>query len=122
MPINFTPVQRRRLLRFLQVGKVYAINARRIAQHMGFPLGGNQVMARNLIRECIEHDGDLIASTLSNPKGFYKVDTVNTIELHSYLDSLENRAREINERRTWMLNNWINGGHPPSNKRNLRLR
>ncbi|MEP7238425.1 MAG: hypothetical protein ABI685_11185 [Ferruginibacter sp.] len=122
MLINFTPVQRRRLLLFLQVGKINAINARRIAQHMGFPLGGNQVMTRNLIRECIEHERDLIASTLSNPKGFYKVDTINTVELHSYLDSLENRAREINERRTWMLNNWINGGHPLSNKRNLRLR
>jgi len=106
MPINFTQNQRNKLLIFLSFGKGNAINAKTIAIHMGFPKGGNQVKTRNLIRECIESDNDLIASTLSNPKGFYKIDTANIVELHEYLDSLEHRCREINDRRTQLLNNW----------------
>lgn len=106
MPVNFTQAERKKLLKFLNFGIDNAINARTLAIHMGFPVGGNQVKTRNLIRECIEHDHDLIASTLRKPRGFYKIRRSNIQALHDYLDSLENRAREINGRRTNLINNW----------------
>jgi hypothetical protein len=103
---RFTQAERQSLLQFLQTGKRSAINASRIAAHMHFPIGGNQVKTRNLIRECIELEGDLIASSLSNPKGFYIVDINNLTEFESYLDSLENRAAEIINRRNHLIRNW----------------
>ena len=106
MPVNFTNAERTQLLRFLNFGISNAVNATTIAAHMNYPTGGNQVKTRNLIRECIEHDQDLIASTLRNPRGFYKIRRNNIQELNDYLDSLENRAREINIRRTNLINNW----------------
>lgn len=106
MPINFTQTERNRLLQFLNFGINNSINAPTIAIHMGYPTGGNQVKTRNLIRECIQYDHDLIASTLKKPRGFYKIHSNNIQELHDYLDSLENRAREINGRRTNLINNW----------------
>lgn len=108
MPINFTQVERNRMLRFLSYGRIHAINAPAIAAHMGYSIGGNQVKTRNLIRECIEHDHDLIASTLKKPRGFYKIRRTNIHELNDYLDSLQNRASEINLRRTHLINNWNN--------------
>ena len=108
MPTNFTQAQRTALLNILQTGKRNAINAKRISRALGFPTGGNQVKTRNLIRECIEVDGDLIGSSLSNPKGFYLIDQTNTRELESYLDSLENRSIDILQRRTWLIRNWNN--------------
>lgn len=108
MPTNFTQAQRTALLNILQTGKRNAINAERLSLALGFPAGGNQVQTRNLIRECIEVDGDLIGSSLSNPKGFYLIDQTNIRELESYLDSLENRSIDILQRRTWLIRNWNN--------------
>lgn len=108
MPTNFTNAERTRLLALLQVGKGNAINATSIARVLGFPIGGNQVKTRNLIRECIEIDGDLIGSSLSKPRGFYLIDTTNKGELESYLDSLENRSIDILKRREWLIQNWNN--------------
>lgn len=62
MPTNFTQAQRTRLLAILQIGKRNAINATNIAKALGFPTGGNQVKTRDLIRECIQIDGDLIGT------------------------------------------------------------
>ena len=104
MPINFTAGQRNNLLRFLQIGKANAINAETVARHLGFPTGGNQVKTRNLIRECIEIDGDLIGASTGRPAGFFIINSVN--ELETYLDSLENRTRRDNDRRTALINNW----------------
>ena len=106
MPTNFTNVERNNLLGILQVGKRNAKNAKTIAQALGFPVGGNQVKTRDLIRECIEVDNDLIASTLSKPRGFYLVDKTNKSEAESYIDSLENRAKDILKRREWLIRNW----------------
>lgn len=106
MPVNFTQAERTRLLQFLNYGIGTAVNAAAIAAHMGYPIGGNQVKTRTLITECIEHDQDLIASTLKKPRGYYKIRRNNIQELNDYLDSLENRAREINNRRTNLINNW----------------
>ena len=114
MPTNFTQAQRTQLLAILQIGKRNAINATNIAKALGFPTGGNQVKTRNLIRECIEIDGDLIGSSLSKPRGFYLIDQTKKNELDSYLDSLENRAIDILRRREWLIHNWnkIVAGNP----------
>lgn len=108
MPVNFSQIERNRMLQFINYGRANAINAPTIAAHMGYSIGGNQVKTRKLIRECIEHDHDLIASTLTKPRGFYKIRRTNIQELNDYLDSLQNRAREINLRRTHLINNWNN--------------
>lgn len=114
MPTTFTQAQRTQLLAILRIGKRNAINATNIARALGFPTGGNQVKTRNLIRECIENDGDLIGSSSSMPRGFYLIDQTNKSELDSYLDSLENRAIDILRRREWLIRNWNNAivGNP----------
>ncbi len=77
MPVNFTQAERTRLLQFLNYGKGTAVNAVAIATHMGYPIGGNQVKTRTLITECIQHDQDLIASTLKKPRAITKfVETI----------------------------------------------
>jgi L-ribulose-5-phosphate 3-epimerase UlaE len=89
MPVNFTQAERMRLLQFLNYGIGTAVNAAAIAAHMGYPIGGNQVKTRNLITECIEHDQDLIVSTLKKRRGYYRIRRNNIQELNDYLDSLE---------------------------------
>ncbi|MGC4038853.1 MAG: hypothetical protein QM764_23045 [Chitinophagaceae bacterium] len=119
MPVNFTQTERTRLLQFLNYGIRTAVNAIAIANHMGYPIGGNQVKTRTLITECIEHDQDLIASTLKKSRGYYKIRRNNIQELNDYLDSLENRAREINNRRTNLINNW--NAAVPANQTNRNI-
>ena len=119
MPVNFSIAERTRLLQFLNFGRATAINAPTIAAHMNYSIYGNQVKTRNLIRECIEHDQDLIASTLTKPRGFYKIRRNNISELNDYLDSLENRAREINLRRSNLINNWNSTSGNPTVKQIL---
>jgi hypothetical protein len=106
MPINYTQQDRRVLLAALQNGRPNSIGARRLAQIIGYPTGGNQVRLRGLIKECIEIDGDLIGATTGRPAGFFLIITCN--ELDNYLDSLENRTRSDNSRRTALINNWNN--------------
>lgn len=100
---KFTQTERLQLLNILQNGKRNAINAEDIAIRLGFPTTGNQVKTRDLIRECIEN-GDLIASSISTPKGFYIIETID--ELNDYLDSLERRASDILSRRNWLIDGW----------------
>lgn len=109
MPINYTQQQRQALLNTLGNGRQNAIGARRLAQLLGFPIGGNQVQLRGLIKECIEVDGDLIGATTGRPAGFFKIKSVN--ELDTYIDSLENRTRSDNQRRTALITNW-NANNP----------
>lgn len=71
---------------------------------IAFPTGGNQVRLRSLIKECIEIDGDLIGAATGRPAGFFIIITQQ--ELEDYLDSLENRTRSDNDRRTALINNW----------------
>lgn len=112
MPINFTPQQRQALLTTLGQGRQNAIGARRLAQLLGYPQGGNQVQLRSLIKECIEVDGDLIGATTGRPAGFFIIVTVN--ELETYLDSLENRTRSDNARRTALITSWNNQANIPN--------
>ncbi len=81
-----------------------AINAKNLAQTLGYHAGGNQVRLRGLIKECIEIDGDLIGSATGRPAGFFIISAIN--ELETYLDSLENRTRSDNDRRTALINSW----------------
>lgn len=102
MPINYTQQDRQVFLAALQNGRQNAIGARRLAQIIGYPNGGGQVQLRGLIKECIEFDGDLIGAATGRPAGFFLIITGN--ELDTYLDSLENRTRSDNSRRTAFIN------------------
>ena len=107
MPINFTQAQRENLLNNLQTGRQNAIRARDLARLINFPIGGNQEKLRQLIKECIEQDGDLIgAATGRIIPGFFIIETI--VELNNYLDSLERRTRSDNERRTALIESWNN--------------
>lgn len=112
MPINFTQQQRQALLAALGNGRPNAIGARRLAQILGYPTGGNQVQLRTLIKECIENDNDLIGATTGRPAGFFII--TNTNELEAYLDSLENRTRSDNDRRTALIISWNNQPNIPN--------
>ncbi|MEO6883260.1 MAG: hypothetical protein ABI199_04460 [Bacteroidia bacterium] len=112
MPINYTHQERQALLATLILGRQNAIGASRLAQLLGYPIGGNQVQLRGLIKECIEFDEDLIGATTSRPAGFFRINTIN--ELENYLDSLENRTRSDNDRRTALINSWNNQPNIPN--------
>lgn len=116
MPTSFTREQRTQLLGFLSTGNNNAKNASSIAAFLGFPTGGNQVKTRKLMTECIDIDGDLIGSTLKRPKGYFIISFL--VELDNYLDTLENRAKEINDRRSSLIRNWNNNySTSPTSKR-----
>lgn len=104
MPITFSNNERKKLLNNLQKGRLTAIKAENLAAAMGYPIGGNQVKLRTLIKECIEHDGDLIGAATGKPPGFFLIASLN--ELEKYIDSLENRTRSDNTRRTALLTSW----------------
>lgn len=109
MPVTFTQQQRQALLNTLGVGKPAAIRALVLAQTLGYPTGGNQPKLRKLIKECIEHDGDLIGSTTGQPPGFFIINTI--AEIDEYLDSLEGRIRSDNDRRSALIAQWNSGAN-----------
>lgn len=120
MPTTFTQQQRQALLNVLRNGRRNAIGAKRLAQLLGYPIGGNQVQLRSLIKECIEFDNDLIGAITSNPAGYFII--VNTTELEKYLDSLEIRTRRDNDRRTALINSWnTQPNFPNTNRQTLTL-
>lgn len=120
MPNNFTQQERQNLFNTLGNGRANAIGARRLAQLLGYPTGGNQVQLRSLIKECIEIDGDLIGAATGRPAGFFVISTIN--ELETYLDSLENRTRSDNTRRTALINSWNNHqGNAQTNRQILTV-
>lgn len=117
MPINFSPLQRQALIAALGPGCQNAIGARRLSLLLGYPTGGNQVQLRGLIKECIEVNGDLIGATTGRPAGFFIITNIN--ELETYLDSLENRTRSDNDRRTALINNWNTRPNIPNTIRQI---
>lgn len=119
MPINFTSQQREALLATLRQGRQNAIGAKRLAQLLGYPSGGNQVQLRGLIKECIEVDSDLIGAATGKPAGFFIVASIN--ELETYLDSLENRTRSDNDRRTALISSWNNQPNIPKTSKPILI-
>lgn len=90
-----------RLLEIIPFGKENAMHAEDIAVSMGYPVGGNQVETRQLIRSAIQQ-GNIILST---PKdGYWRSKTKQEVE--DYIDSLQNRAAEIITRSTEIKNAW----------------
>jgi hypothetical protein len=118
MPVNFTAQERQNLLNNLHVGRRNAIGAIRLARLIGFPTGSNQVRLRTLIKECIEHDNDLIGAATGRPAGFYIIGSLS--ELDKYLDTLGERTRSNNVRRTALINSW-NSINPSTTKRILTI-
>jgi len=119
MPNNFSQQDRQALLSALGQGRTTAIGASRLAQALGYPTGGNQVRLRTLIKECIEIDGDLIGAAAGRPAGFYLISTIQ--ELETYLDSLENRTRSDNNRRTALINSWNRQGNQQTTRQILNI-
>jgi hypothetical protein len=118
MPINYTQQVRQRLLNHLRIGRRNAIGASRLAQLMGFSTGGNQVQLRSLIKECIEHDNDLIGTATGRPAGFFIIGSL--AELDTYLGSLEGRIRSNNDRRNALINSW-NSNNPTTTRQPLTI-
>ena len=117
MPVNYSQQERQTLLNNLGNGRRRAIGARRLAQILGYPTGGNQVQLRGLIKECIEQDGDLIGAATGRPAGFFIIN--NIVELETYVDSLGNRTRSDNDRRTALINSWNNIPNQPNTTKQI---
>lgn len=118
MPITFTQQQRQALLNTLGIGKLAAITAPVLEQTLGYTPTKNQTKLRKLIKECIEHDGDLIGSTTGRPPGFFIIST--TAEIDEYLDSLEGRIRSDNTMRSALITQW-NATNPPTTRLPLTI-
>lgn len=118
MPTNFSQTDRTNLLSTLRIGRGNAIRAVDLARMINFPTGGNQERLRQLIKECIEEDGDLIGAATGrvNP-GFFIISSIQ--ELNIYLDSLERRTISDNERRSALINNWNNLNEENSTDRQI---
>jgi len=117
MPTNFTSVERIALLNILQSGRQNAIRAEDLARILRYPTTGNQVKLRKLIAECIEVDNDLIGAATGRPAGFFLI--ANISELEVYLDSLENRIRNDNHRRSSLLTNWNSRPISPNTNKHI---
>ncbi|HKR04312.1 MAG TPA: hypothetical protein VJY62_06700 [Bacteroidia bacterium] len=117
MPVNYTQAERQVLLAALGLGRAAAIGARRLVQLLNYPTGGNQVQLRGLIKECIEVDGDLIGAATGRPAGFFRINTIQ--ELETYVDSLENRTRSDNARRSALITSWNNSHANANINRNI---
>jgi len=109
MPITFTAQQRQDLLNALVPGRANALSAPVLEQILGYPPTRNQTKLRKLIKECIEHDNDLIGSITGSPAGYFMISSI--AELDNYLDSLEGRIRSDNTRRDALILQW-NGANP----------
>ena len=114
MPVNFTQQERQALLNSLGTGRRSALGAVALCNMIGFPTKGNQIQLRRLIKECIEVDSDLICAATGRPAGFFMVS--NVAEFNSYIDSLENRTRSDNDRRSALIRSWnaVNISQPTS--------
>jgi hypothetical protein len=118
MPVTFTPQQRQALLNVLGRGRASAITARTLAQTLGYPIAGTQPKLRKLIKECIEHDMDLIGASTGRPKGFFMINTVAEFDI--YIDNLEGRIRSNNNRRNALIAQW-NAANPATTRSPLTI-
>ncbi|MGN6800920.1 MAG: hypothetical protein ACTHJN_03390 [Ginsengibacter sp.] len=109
MKFNQTDINN--LLRIVQNGRQNALTASQIEtmlnQKFGFPISGNQNLARSLIKFAIS-SGHLIKSSTANPAGFWL--TTNKNEIVKNIDSLKRRAQKTSDsadslKMTWNANN-----------------
>ncbi len=117
MPNSFTQQERQALLITLGLGRSSAIVSKRLAQQLGYPTSSNQPLLRELIKECIEIDGDLIGATTGKPAGFFRINTLQ--ELEKYVDTLEGRTRSDNSRRSALITSWNNTHNAAITNRNI---
>lgn len=90
-----------RLLRIIQFGEQNAIHAKDIARALSYPIGGNQVETRSLIRYAIQQ-GNIIIS--SPKKGYWRSNDKQ--EVADYINALIARATDINSRSTEIKTAW----------------
>lgn len=92
-------------------GRKNAITAKDIALKVGLPSANSQVTVRSFITELIIEDGALIASSTKKPAGFFKIASED--ELTEYIASLENRIKEIENRKNCLKNTYQCTGKYP---------
>lgn len=105
---NFSRSEINKLIAKLPKGKAKAINAPDLALQLGYSPAPNQEELRALIRQAI-NEGELIGSSNS---GYWIIDTV--FEVEEVLNSLEQRAQGVCDRRNNLLNSW-NSRNPKNN-------
>jgi hypothetical protein len=84
----------------LPFGKVNSINAPDLAKQLGYSSAPNQEELRALIRQAIDQ-GELIGSSRT---GYWIMDSITEVE--EVLNSLEQRAQGVCDRRNSLLNSW----------------
>jgi len=89
------------LLAAIPYGKNNAVHAPKLAQKLGLPVGGNEVETRQLIREAIGQ-GHIILSTPAI--GYWRSN--NKQEVIECINSLRERANEINDRSDAIKDAW----------------
>lgn len=99
--MNYTQADINTLLAILPTSKATAIHAYDIAQRLGYPVDGNQVETRGLIRFAIQ-SGHLI---LSNTRiGYWISNDVD--EVKEYISSLQSRAGDTQQRSDELKDSW----------------
>ena len=88
-------------MKIIPLGRANALHAEDIAKQMGYPIGGNQVETRELIRYAIQQ-GNTIVST--SREGYWRSDIKQ--EVIDCIVSLKNRADEIYDRSNELKNAW----------------
>ena len=99
---QFTSAEIQRLISALPNGKRNAINAPNLADRLEYSPEPNQEELRALIRQAISQ-GEIIGSSRS---GYWIIDSITEIE--EVLDSLEQRAQGVCDRRNNLLDSWNN--------------
>lgn len=95
-----TQAQITTLIAELPYGKANAINAPDLATKLGYSSAPNQEELRAVIRQAIEQ-GELIGSSNS---GYWIIDSKSEVE--EVLNSLQQRAQGVCDRRNSLLNSW----------------
>jgi len=93
------------LLHHMPSGRKNAIEASKLAEHLGLPWEKTEYPLRNLIRRLIlERGWPLGTVIMGRSKGYYLIDSDTDAGLYS--GHLENRANAILERKDSVLDGW----------------
>lgn len=97
---SFSRAEINQLINNLPKGKMNAINAPDLAKQLGYSSAPNQEELRALIRQAI-NEGELIGSS---KQGYWIINS--KAEVEEVLNSLEQRAQGVCDRRNKLLNSW----------------